>query len=248
MRVLLLSAALAVTAHAQAALPSYRSRLLGVYDSRTGDPIEGVEIRDAFSKTFALTTKTGTVTLVFLPEGGTLVQLRKVGYQPNTVFVAISPSDTLPITTTLTPVAMTLPTVVTRDSAPHYISPALRDFEERRHSGFGQFIGEVELRKSDNQTMPNVIRRLSGLIVNCHGSSECHAAASRLARKRAFAGGDCPVDVYLDGAASSDNNLQQMRVDQFAGVEFYPGGATIPSQYNKTGSSCGVLLLWTRER
>jgi len=39
-----------------------------------------------------------------------------------------------------------------------------------------------------------------------------------------------------------------MRVDQFAGVEFYPGGATIPSQYNKTGSSCGVLLLWTRER
>jgi len=63
------------------------------------------------------------VTLVFLPEGGTLVQLRKVGYQPNTLFVAISPSDTLPITTTLTPVATTLPTVVTRDSAPHYISP-----------------------------------------------------------------------------------------------------------------------------
>ena len=59
---------------------------------------EGTKFRDAFSKTFALTTKTGTVTLVFLPEGGTLVQLRKVGYQPNTLFVAISPSDTLPIT------------------------------------------------------------------------------------------------------------------------------------------------------
>ena len=29
---------------------------------------------------------------------------------------------------------------------------------------------------------------------------------------------------------------------------YYPGGSTIPMQYNRTGSSCGVLLLWTRER
>ena len=33
-----------------------------------------------------------------------------------------------------------------------------------------------------------------------------------------------------------------------AAVEFYAGGATIPVQHNKTGSNCGVLLLWTRER
>ena len=159
-----------------------------MYDSRTGDPIEGVEVRDAFSKTSALTTKTGTVSLVFLPDGGSLVQLRKVGYQPNTVFVAISPSDTVPVTTMLTPVATTLPAVVTKDSAPRYVSPGLRDFEERRHGGFGYFIDEAELRKSDNQTMPIVIRRLAGLIVNCHGTTECHASSSRLVSKHAFGG------------------------------------------------------------
>ena len=247
MRVLFLLIIGALTAGAQSTLPAYRSRLLGVYDSRTGDPIEGVEITDAFSKTSALTTKTGTVTLVFLPEGGTLVQLRKVGYQPNTLFIAISPADTMPITTMLSPIVTTLPTVVTRDSAPHYISPGLRDFEERRRLGFGHFITEAELRKSDNQLMSDVIRRFPGLIVKC-GTSECHAASFRLGSKHAFLGGDCPVDVYLDGAVSTVNNLKFMRVDEYAGIEFYGGGATIPVQYNKTGSSCGVLLLWTRER
>ena len=71
---------------------------------------------------------------------------------------------------------------------------------------------------------------------------------------------DCPVDIYMDGTlyyshANStdagfepDRDLQKLPATQYAAVEFYSGGARIPAQYNKTGSSCGVLLLWTRER
>ncbi|MGQ0642901.1 MAG: hypothetical protein ACT4P6_19315 [Gemmatimonadaceae bacterium] len=29
-------------------------------------------------------------------------------------------------------------------------------------------------------------------------------------------------------------------------VEFYSGPGQIPAQFNKTGSACGVLLLWTK--
>jgi hypothetical protein len=36
--------------------------------------------------------------------------------------------------------------------------------------------------------------------------------------------------------------------NQFAAVEYYPGGASVPAEYNSTGGGCGVLLLWTRER
>ena len=38
-----------------------------------------------------------------------------------------------------------------------------------------------------------------------------------------------------------------MRGEQFAAIEFYGGAASAPVPYNKTGSSCGVMLLWTRE-
>ncbi len=65
-----------VVAAAQTALAAYRARILGVYTS-DGDPIEGAEVSDALTKTTALTTRTGTITLSFLPEGATLTGFAK---------------------------------------------------------------------------------------------------------------------------------------------------------------------------
>ena len=87
----------------QQAIPSYRFRLLGVYDERSGDPIADVKVSDMLSGTFSLTSSTGTVSLMFLPEGGSLVSIKKVGYEPQTLPVPISPSDTLPITLLMRP-------------------------------------------------------------------------------------------------------------------------------------------------
>jgi hypothetical protein len=38
-----------------------------------------------------------------------------------------------------------------------------------------------------------------------------------------------------------------LSVREFAGIEAY-SGTTVPAAYNMTGSACGVLLFWTRER
>jgi hypothetical protein len=220
-------------------LPPYRYRLLGVYDAQSGDPIEGAEVVDMLSKTSALTTKTGTISLFFLPDGGGIVRIRKLGYQPITMPLAISPADTVPVTVTMTPAATTLPTVVTTDSAPHYLSPRLREFEDRRKQGFGYFITEAEMRKNDNGTMTNMVRRFPGVNVVCRGRG-CRAVSMR--------GGCGNVVLYIDGVRSTDSDLEKINVNEYAGAEYYAGGATAPPQYNATGSSCGVLLLWSRER
>jgi hypothetical protein len=75
--------------------------VLGVYDAATGDPLEGVAVVDSATHMRALTTQTGTVTLVFLPEGASTVRLQKLGYVDQLQHVTISPSDTIPITLTL---------------------------------------------------------------------------------------------------------------------------------------------------
>jgi hypothetical protein len=166
--------------------------------------------------------------------------------------VAVSPSDTVPLTIVLSAVALTLPRMTTTDSAPRYLSPGLRDFEERRAKGFGYFLAEAELRKADNSKLTNLIRRFPNVNIMCPRTGtrrgECYATSLRQPQKFAVLGGQCPLDVYIDGAASTDNDLEKMRVNEYAGVEYYPGGGTIPIQYNRTGSSCGVLLFWTRER
>jgi hypothetical protein len=247
MRILILALAFAAgTLGAQT--PSYRHRLLGVFDASTGEPIEGAEVSDALEKTTALTTKTGTVTLAFLPEGGSLVQIRKVGYAPQTMMIAISPADTVPLTVLLT-AARTLPTVVTTDTARKYLSPALREFEERRRGGIGHFIADSVLRRQENRTtMTNIVRQFPSITITCPTkglrTGQCWASTARVAGL----GGGCPVQVYVDGVQSTDNDLEKLKVIDFAGVEFYQGGAEVPAKYNSTGSACGVMLFWTRER
>jgi hypothetical protein len=248
---ILVAATAPILASAQTSgLPAYRLRILGVFDARSGEAVEGAEVIDMLGKVTAKTTTTGTVTLSYLPEGQTLLRIRKVGFEVTTMLVSISPDDTIPVTVLLKPAAQVLPTVFTTDSSvTTRIAPGLRDFEQRRARGGGYFITEAELRKNDVKSMTYVARSIPGVKIVCSRSgSTCIAATTRQGGRTQFGGGNCPVDIYVDGIVYTDNDLEKMRVDQFAALEFYAGGARTPIQYTKTGSSCGVLLLWTRER
>jgi hypothetical protein len=262
LRLLALLAAAAwapVAVAAQTAFPAYRTRVLAVYTT-DGDPIEGAQVVDEVSKTSALTTRTGTISLSFLPEGATLVRVRKVGYVEATMLVNIAPTDTLPVMVMLKAGAQALERVVTTDSAPMFLSPGLRGFEERRAKGGGYFISTKELRKWDSGPLTPALRNLPGVDIICIRTpgprmGECYASNKRA--PTTSANRDCPVDIYLDGAlyfqavgaaGQFGNDLQRLQTTQFAGVEFYSGMSRVPPEFNKSGARCGVLVLWTRER
>lgn len=84
-----------------AAVPSYRFRVAGVFDMDTGDPLPGVDVIDTLSATSAKTTATGTVSLVFVPEGTRGLRLHREGYRDTTFTLTISPADTMPLTLVL---------------------------------------------------------------------------------------------------------------------------------------------------
>jgi hypothetical protein len=240
------------------------ARILGVFDDENGQPLAGVEVMDMLTGTSALTTATGTVNLVFLSPGGSLVRLRKVGYAVENMSIPMSPSDTAAITVVMKR-ATELPAVITRDSAPHYISPALRGFEQRRASHTaGYFIDEKALRKEDNRPLGNVlIAHAPGVTVK-----QISSAAFLLKSPRCSNGGQ--PDVYVDGVmighapdirwpgssrvrGSADTrdvpiDLSQFQVSDLGGVEYYPDNAAMPAQFSRTSTGCGALMLWTRER
>jgi hypothetical protein len=88
----------AVAHDSAAALPLYRYRLLGVYDQESGDAVEGARVVDVKTGTYVNTTATGTVSLVFLPEGGSQLRISKPGYEDLSVRVDIGPTATTPLT------------------------------------------------------------------------------------------------------------------------------------------------------
>lgn len=248
--------------HHKAVNYAYRYRFLGVYDAATGNPVEDAEVRDVLSGTTAMTTKTGTVSLMFLPEGGGLVRVRKLGFEPQTFMVSISPTDTAPVTVVLvrTTAAQSLPTVIVRDSAVKYLSPALRGFEERRMMGFGHFISEAEMRKNDNHTMADVlISHIPGLMIGpAPLGAEFIVATRKMCKGGALAGckfPNCYPTVLVDGvkanmgmSATLPPDWSKVLPTDYAAVEFYAGPAEAPVEFSGSANECGLLLLWTRER
>jgi len=233
-------------------LPRYRHRVLGVYAEMTGSPIEGVEVMDVMSGTTAFTTQTGTVSLAFLPDGGSLVRLRKAGYATLTLTVGISPRDTTPMTVVMKRRLRDLPTAVSRDSAPRYLSPGLHGFEERRRAGLGgQFVDEATLRRMEGDTMSNVLRRFHGATLEDGRFVSTRNGTVGAARQSHSARGTGDVAVYENGirrAMIGSMDFSKILVDDYAAVEFYAGAETYPAWISPTNNDCGVLLLWTRER
>ena len=77
-----------------------------VYEQGTGSvvrdsPRSGVDVSDVPSGARALTTETGTVSLMFLPDGWSLVRLKRDGYETQTLSVAIAPEVMTPLTVIL---------------------------------------------------------------------------------------------------------------------------------------------------
>ncbi len=199
------------------------------------------------------TSKTGTVSLFFIPDGGGIVRIRKPGYEMQTLTVPISPSDTTPVTVTLKK-AVTLATVTVKESAPVYLSPRLRGAVERMKSGQGgYFIDEATMRKHDGSTLANaMIGNINGILPTIDKRGQEHFVSSRTPCLHGIMCGapDCFIQTFVDGVPSAlPVSFTREHPDDYAIAEFYPGGASVPVEYaSQGGDRCGVLLLWTRER
>ena len=248
------------------AVPRPPLRIIGVYDETSGQPLEGVAIIELTNGSSVLTTSTGSANLGLIVPNGGEIRLRKIGFEEQTMTVSMKAADTVPITVIMKHVAE-LPAVVTKGTAPKYLSPALRAFEERRkNAASGYFIPDSILRKEDNRPLGNV------LVAHAPGSivRQVSSANFLLKSPRCSSGGQ--PDVYVDGvplahledprwrvpqqrsrnappdARDYPIDLNQFQVQDLAGVEYYPDNATMPVQFSRTAAGCGALFLWTRER
>jgi hypothetical protein len=219
-----------------------------------GFSLDRVEIR--IDPLVTVTDSAGRFRLTNLPAGNYILRARKLGYWADSLLISLSSGEQKQVAIVLHRIAA-LDTIRASANATADIPANLRDFERRRHSGFGRFITETEIRKNENQSLGAFLQaRISGTRLVVHGgayymsSGRTTQAATPLPR-----GGPrgCWVSIYLDGVAlyrgkgERPFDLSTLRASDIAGIEFYSGAATMPIEYNSF-NDCGVLLLWTRRR
>ena len=228
----------------------------------SGTPLAGAEVSLPGLQRSATTNFRGEFRISRLPAGSASLTIRAVGFVALNDTITLADGAGVDREFILRAVPQRLDTVVATAPERKYISPGLQEFEERRKQGFGYFIEDTVLRKEQNRDMvmlllghiPNLTRiRMPPNQVYVGTARKCGAGPVFLSCRSGNSA--CPVTLYINGALVYSAtqrvelpNLQTYRIDEYAGVEFYPGGASMPVKYNATDAGCGTLLLWTRER
>jgi hypothetical protein len=238
-------------------------RLVGVFDLDTGQPIDGARVLDLRTGWSALTTSTGTLSLFFVDTAGTLIRIAKLGYEPQSFFVANAVTDTAGITVLLKTTGQSLPAVVTNAKAAPTPMGKLAGFEERRRAGLGHFLTEDILMKNENRRLSEIFGLVGGAkvvqgstnaawIASNHGPPLHPFQLSEFDRRRGAKQGVCYAAVVLDGVFVFSANpgetlwdINSLQPGSIAGIEVY-SSATTPSQYGGTRTACGLVMIWTK--
>ena len=190
-----------------------------------------------------VTGANGRFRILGLPGGHYIVMVRRLGYESASTMLEVTGGDTLRTSFALERVAIKLDTM--KATAP-FTSMRLSEFEERRKLGVGHFMTQAEIEARNTLGVLDLLQPLVSVKIQSSGSGQ-YAMSMRGPKRLTLE--PCPFQVFVDGVAVMPipvnlNNLPSPK--ELAGMEVYSGGATIPLQYKRADSGCGVILLWTR--
>jgi hypothetical protein len=209
------------------------------------------------------TNASGEFRFAEVPAGMYLVTVRAIGFAPFADSIAIKPGQTLDGDLSLTLATQVLDTLITKADRSTVESRSLAEFDTRRKANiFGAFVSDSTLRANETSKLSSLIGVLAGARMIHGKATDVFLAAGHdvsmggpafLSRP-----GPCFATIYIDARLDwsaaqphapdeTPPNLGNMRASDYAGIEFYATPAAAPAEFSSTGSSCGVLLLWTRK-
>ena len=209
-----------------------RIRVVGVFDRQTGEPIDGVEVRDYNSGFTALTTRTGTVALLLGDTLGTLVNIKKIGYTPQTIMVGTAIKDTIPLTIDLLRAGQLLAAmIVTADGRSIRLGPT-DTVQALLNNGFYER------------------RATSAAPADAFITGDKLRATTLLSDARFLGRGICEDNLFVDGVRMSAEKRQGLFTHEgvdalldpsvVAGIETYRFG-DLPTSTTHTFEGAGIL-------
>jgi hypothetical protein len=243
-----------------------------VVTDSTRAPIMGAEVALPELGKSVLTGARGDFRITGIAPGNQHVLVRRLGYGAADAQLMFHANETVERRVVLGRAVMLEPVIVT-DVA---FERAMASFDEHRRVGLGHFMARAELSPYTGMKLPGVLAQIPGLAVvngrtsgawvtsrrapaalcpgNAAGCLESHGYYVPSAAER-FRGvvTACYSLVYIDHVLMNGGHeptkpydVSTIPPEQIEAIEYYAGAAETPAEYSRSGSSCGVLVIWTR--
>jgi hypothetical protein len=183
-----------------------------------------------------VTGDNGRFRILRLPAGQYIVVAHRLGYVPASTVLQVVEGDTLRTAFVLERIVTSLDTVVV--VAKRHLM-RMGEFEARRALGIGHFVTQGDIEQRNSAYVADLLRPILSIGIEGRGSTQI---AYNLRE-------GCAMQVFVDGIPlpRAPNLADLPSPRDLAGIEVYAGAATIPLQYQRANSGCGVILVWTKD-
>ncbi|HEX5724138.1 MAG TPA: carboxypeptidase regulatory-like domain-containing protein [Longimicrobiaceae bacterium] len=216
-----------------------------VMDQGTRQPVAGATVRVSGVSRPVTTDAEGRARVAGVEAGARLVGVTRVGYAPARSMVEFPAGETVEAEVLLPAQAVELQTL--RVTSWGRRTALVRNgFYDRQRTGMGTYFVREQIEAMRPMHLTDVIRRVRGFQVIPKPRGGGYTVVSRRSVNVSGTSMFCYPLVFVDGVRLGSDALDFVPWHEVEAVEGYAGPATIPPQYNPTGTACGVLLLWTR--
>ncbi len=226
-----------------------------VSDEEGGGPVNGASVRLRAGGQGTRTDARGRFALDELTPGPNIVEFTQLGYATRTETIEVLPGRVTNVRLSLSADPVQLdPIVVTVERREIALQAA--GYYNRLEEGFGEFIDRAEIENRNPMEISDIFSRIPGVELYADPDNPIEKyIVLRGGRQASFSGGPygrCFPRVVLDGLVINRGGDEPAGLDRMldpvaiAGVEVFPTSSGVPAQYGGTGSSCGVILIWTR--
>lgn len=182
------------------------------------------------------TDSRGMWTISNAPLGTRVIEVRALGYYPTRRNVNVV-TDAAPVQVALSTLKAVLDTVKIRASR----LPGDRNgngFEQRRRSGMGKFISDVDIQKLPAVVTTDLFRRIPSLRVE-NDTIKTHGAFEPWCAVYIF------IDDHLIHDITPDEIDSYVSPEHIRGIEIY-SETNAPPQYQVGLGGCGSIVIWTK--
>lgn len=224
-----------------------RATFVGIVrDSATARPVDGVLLSVPGHSLLAMTDSAGRFVLVGVPSGDITIVLRRVGYAPARIDLALdlrhdAAVDLGTVRLSNRPVELD-PMTVEATGAEERLEEV--GFYSRMRSEIGTFLTYEDVARQNPDRTSDLLRRVPGFRALVSGDIASRRGIPSVSKGFSL----CGVEYYIDGVHSAAPTIDVVLPAAIMGVEIYAGSATIPPAFRIDGNpKCGVIAIWTKD-